>query len=125
MSEADGTHFLDDNGHEVVDSTPLSPPIGWQKQPSMVDIIRDMVRSERLKQEAEEAGFESFEEADDFDVGEDRDQLPHTPYEAVFDPPPPPSEQPPKAEPSGDQSPPAAATNAPDPSSTPPAQPST
>lgn len=45
-----------------------------------------MVRSERLAQEAAQAGYESFEEADDFEVGDDYD--PSSPYETDFDPVP-------------------------------------
>lgn len=46
--------------------------------------IRGIIRGERLKQEMEAAGRETFEEADDFDVGDDYD--PSSPYEEVFDP---------------------------------------
>jgi hypothetical protein len=74
----------DEHGREIMDPTPVAPPVGYKKQPSMVEIVRDMVRSERLKQEAESAGFESFEEADDFDTGEDLD--PYSPYEDEFEP---------------------------------------
>lgn len=45
-----------------------------------------MVRSERLAAEAAAAGYESFEEADDFEVGDDFD--PSSPYETDFDPTP-------------------------------------
>lgn len=72
------------DGAEILDSTPMAPPVGYKKQPSMVEYIRDMVRSERLRQEAEAAGAETWEEADDFDVGEDYD--PSSPYEGDFEP---------------------------------------
>lgn len=61
----------------------MAPPVGYVKQPSLADQIRDMVRSERLAMEMAEAGVETFEEADDFDVGDDYD--PNTPYEETFD----------------------------------------
>lgn len=48
-----------------------------------VDRIRELIRSERLRQEAEAAGHESFEEADDFDIGDDFD--PSSPYEEAFE----------------------------------------
>lgn len=60
-----------DDGREIVSSVPVAPPIGYQKQPSMIEHIRNMVRSEQLRQAAEEAGAESFEEADDFDIEDD------------------------------------------------------
>lgn len=43
-----------------------------------------MVRSERLKLEVEAQGQETFDEADDFDIGDDFD--PTSPYESDFDP---------------------------------------
>lgn len=76
---------LDENGHEVVSSVPVAPPLGYKKQPTMVEHIRNLVRSEHLRVAAEAAGQESFEEADDFEVGDDFD--PSSPYEEVFDPP--------------------------------------
>lgn len=77
---------LDEDGKELLDGTPMAPPIGYRKQPSLSDQIRAMVRSEKLRLEVESAGAESFEEADDFDVGDDYD--PRSPYEEVFDPTP-------------------------------------
>jgi len=76
------------DGREVVSAVPMAPPIGWKKQPSMIEHIKALVRSERLAQEAAAAGFETPEEADDFDVGDDYD--PTSPYEHNFDPPAPP-----------------------------------
>lgn len=58
-------------GAEMPNSTPMAPPIGYKKQPSMVDHIRNMVRSEHLRIAAEQAGNETFEEADDFDIPDD------------------------------------------------------
>lgn len=74
-------------GRELPDPTPLEPPIGYVPQESMVDHIRNMIRTE-LSRSAADAGEETFEEADDFAIDED-DPDPHTPYEAVFDPPTP------------------------------------
>lgn len=77
---------LNKDGTPVLDPTPMAPPIGYKKTPSMVEIVRDMVRGERLRQEALESGHETFEEAEDFDVGDEPDQL-RSPYENDFDPP--------------------------------------
>lgn len=79
---------LDEEGREVPDPRPVAPPIGYVKQPSMVEHIRSLVRSTMLQQAAEAAGMETFEDADDFDVDDEQDD-PRTPYEAVFDPPAP------------------------------------
>lgn len=72
---------------QKVDGTPVAPPVGYVKQPSMVEIIRQQVRSAHLAAAAEAAGMDTFEEADDFDVGDPDDALPLTQYEAIFEPP--------------------------------------
>lgn len=77
---------LDEQGREILDPRPVAPPLGYIKQPSMVENIRAMIRSESLRHHAESEGIDTFEEAEDFDTGEDDDD-PRTPYEAVFDPP--------------------------------------
>ena len=76
---------LDDRGREIPDPTPMSPPLGYKKEPSLREQIRQMILSEKLRQEVEAAGFETMEEADDFDVGDDFD--PRSGYENDFDPP--------------------------------------
>lgn len=77
---------LHPDGTPIVSNVPLAPPIGYKKQPSMVEIVRDMVRGERLKQEAMAAGHETFEEAEDFEIG-DEPELLRSPWENQFDPP--------------------------------------
>jgi len=56
---------------EVVSAIPIAPPVGYVKQPSLSERIRAMVRSEHLRAAAEGGGFETFEEAEDFDVEDD------------------------------------------------------
>lgn len=85
------THLTKD-GREIPDPTPMDPPVGYIKQPSISDRIREMIRSEKLRAEAEQAGQETFEEADDFDVGDDFD--PTVMFEDVFDGLPPSKEPP-------------------------------
>lgn len=77
--------YIDEDGREVLDPTPMEPPLGWKRQPSLAEQIRDMVRSEQLRAAAEAQGMETFEEADDFEVDDDYD--PSTPFENDFDPP--------------------------------------
>lgn len=72
---------------QEMDPVPIAPPIGYKKQPSMVEHIRAMIRSERLREEAERAGQETFEEADDFGPDDDEDYVPLSGYESEFDPP--------------------------------------
>jgi len=80
------TH-LDALGRELLDSTPMAPPVGYVRQPTMVDIIRAQIRGERLREEAANMGMESFEEADDFEIPDDPVD-PSSPYEEIFDPEP-------------------------------------
>lgn len=76
---------FDENGVFEPDSVPMAPPVGYRKQPSMVEIVRDMVRGENLRKAAQEAGHETFEESEDFDVDDD---VPlESGYENDFDPP--------------------------------------
>lgn len=81
-----GEQVHDSRGREIPDPTPMQPPVGYNPQPSLAQQIRQMVVSERLAMEAREAGAETFEEADDFDVGDDFEAERHSPYEANFDP---------------------------------------
>lgn len=75
--------YLDEFGRERVSGIPLAPPIGYIQQPTLAERIREMVKSEKLKQEVDALGAETFEEADDFDVGDDFD--PTSPYEEMFE----------------------------------------
>lgn len=72
------------NGDEVLSPVPMAPPVGYRREPSMVERIRSMVRSEHVRLAALQAGQETFEEADDFEIGDDYD--PASPYEEVFEP---------------------------------------
>lgn len=72
------------DGREYNDETPMEPPLGYKRAPTMVEIIREQVRSHHLAILAAQNDMETFEEAEDFDIGDDYD--PHTPYENDFDP---------------------------------------
>lgn len=76
----------DKAGREIPDPTPMAPPLGYVKQPSMVEHIREMIRGENLRKEALNADMETFEEADDFDVGDDTDPISGYEYEENFEP---------------------------------------
>lgn len=68
-----------ETGREILDPVPIAPPIGWYKQPSMFDQVRDMVRSEHMRMYAAAQGHETFEEASDFNVEDD--MFPSSQYE--------------------------------------------
>lgn len=70
-------------GKEYPNPTPMEPPIGYVPSVPIYEQIRQMVRRE-LSQAAADEGFETMEEADDFDVDDDFD--PSTPYEEAFEP---------------------------------------
>lgn len=84
------TSGIGKDGKEYPDPVPLAPPVDYVPPPDLMQMIRTMIHSERLKQEAEAAGWETFDEADDFDV-EDDPLDPLTDYERVFMPPAEPS----------------------------------
>lgn len=86
FKKLESKHIDPDTGSFIPDPTPMAPPIGYKKQPSMVELVREMVRSERLRQEVEAAGQETFEEAEDFDIGDDPPDL-KSGWENDFDPP--------------------------------------
>lgn len=75
---------LDALGRELPDPTPIAPPVGYQRQKPLHELIREMVRSEKLAQEAAELDAGSFDDEDDFDVDDDYD--PSSPWEENFDP---------------------------------------
>lgn len=88
---------LNENGYEVLSPRPMELPIGYVRTPPLEQQIREMVKSALLAREAEAMGAETFEEADDFDVGDDYD--PRSPYEEVFEPPIPANDNQPDAPP--------------------------
>lgn len=73
----------DIDGQFHPDPTPVAPPIGFVEQPSMWDRVREMVKSAQVREAALAAGEETFEEADDFEIGDDYD--PHSPFEEFFE----------------------------------------
>lgn len=77
------TH-LDARGREILDPVPVAPPLGYKREKSMFDHVRELVRSEHVRLAALAEGKETFEESDDFDVDDDMDI--ETPYEENFDP---------------------------------------
>jgi len=72
---------LNENGHEVLDDTPVAVPLRWNRPPSKLDEIRAHLKI--ISREQEQIGNETFEEADDFDVGDDYD--PRSPWELTID----------------------------------------
>lgn len=80
-----GVQTHDSNGNEIPDPTPMQPPVGFVRQDPIAVRMREMIIGHKLAEEARLAGQETFEEADDFAVGDDWEQEKHSPYEADFD----------------------------------------
>jgi len=76
--------YYNEKGEEIPDPTKPELPLGFKKPESLAEQVRRLVRSEQVRLAAEKSGHESFDEADDFEVGEDYD--PRSPYEEIFDP---------------------------------------
>jgi len=66
------------DGKEILDPTPVAIPAGFGRPESLHETIRRLVASE-ISTRAADRGEESFDEANDFDVGDD--DLPLTQYE--------------------------------------------
>lgn len=69
-------------GQEIVDQTPVEVPAGLRRPETLTEKVRRMI-VEQTRVIAETQGRESFEEADDFDVGDDYD--PRSPHELSLD----------------------------------------
>lgn len=74
---------LDADGRETLDPRPKEIPAGFKRPESLAETVQRLTRG-AIARHASEQGYESFEEAEDFEVDDDIDPL--TPYEAEFDP---------------------------------------
>ncbi|AXH77660.1 MAG: hypothetical protein [Microviridae sp.] len=74
------------NGKFYPDPTPVAIPLKYTRQSSYNETIRDMIRSEQLNRDLHAAGVETFEEANDFNVGDDVDSEFGMGHEEVHDP---------------------------------------
>lgn len=70
--------MLNEKGHEINSGIPVSTNINFRRQPSIQEMVRRIIRNE-MSSSAAASGRETFEEADDFVVG-DEEEL-RSPYE--------------------------------------------
>lgn len=75
---------FDELGQELVDGRSMEPPVGYEPSDDIATLIQRAVRGYAVQKEMAESGAETFDEADDFNVGDDFD--PTSPYEAYFEP---------------------------------------
>lgn len=72
------------NGEELPDPTPLAASVPITPQKTIHEKVLDVLRSERWNEMMRAQGMETFEEANDFEVG-DEDDLPPSMYEQSDD----------------------------------------
>lgn len=59
------------SGEEILDPTPMQPPLGYKKAPSLHEQIAQQVRRMKMEILQDDSIGETDEEADDFEVGDD------------------------------------------------------
>lgn len=64
-----------DAGEEILDPTPMQPPLGYKKSLSLSEQIAQQVRIQHLKILEDMAVEETEEEADDFEIGDDYEPM--------------------------------------------------
>jgi len=69
---------LNENGHEVLDDTPVEIPLRFRREETINEKVQRLVEL-NISARAEANGFETFDEADDFDVQDEYD--PRSRYE--------------------------------------------
>lgn len=77
--------MLDKDGIEIPDPTPMALPAGFKVPETMEQMMRRLLRSPEFRKHVDDADVDTFEEAEDFDIGDDMFD-PSSPYEEVFDP---------------------------------------
>lgn len=77
--------FLDEKGREIPNPNPLEIPAGFKRPDTLAEQVRRLVKSSLLAEQAQDQGFETFEESEDFEIDDDMFD-PSSPYEEVFDP---------------------------------------
>lgn len=70
-----------EKGEELMDPTPIAIPAGYRRPPTLQEQMARYMAGANLL--AQQQGSESFEEADDFDIGDDYD--PYSPHELAYD----------------------------------------
>lgn len=113
----------DKHGYEIPDPTPLAPPVGYTRQPSLAERLREQRRVLQWEKsgllDPNEVIDESLEDAEDFEVGDDYEPPTDNPrYRVPEDYPelqarPSSSSEPPPPAPSGSEPPPSAPQPAP------------
>lgn len=72
---------LNKDGSEIADPVPLAASLKFKKPPTLQEQVRRLMQRE-MQEHIHGLGHETFEEANDFDVGDDFD--PNSPWEEEF-----------------------------------------
>lgn len=64
----DKSNRFDEHGHEVLNPTVMAPPLGYKKQLSIAEQVRQQIRSMKALQDD---APETEDEADDFEIDDD------------------------------------------------------
>lgn len=75
---------FNDRGEELLDDRPMSAAVGFKRPPSLADLVKSLIRNEQVQRDFETHGIETFDDADNFNTGEDMDMT--SPWEENFDP---------------------------------------
>lgn len=67
---------------EVLDSRPVDAMLSRKKPETLQQMVARLVRNNEMQRDLSQNGFETFDEANDFDCGDDYD--PTSPYEEQF-----------------------------------------
>lgn len=66
-----------ERGEEMPDPTPVEVPLGFRKPPTLHEQIKMFIRTEEFRRAAAREGVENFEEANDFELGDEEfDEVP-------------------------------------------------
>lgn len=76
---------LTKTGKEILNRTPIAIPLGFSRPKSITEQIAEFVTNQKTQEQLDAAGFETFEDAEDFEIGDDYESLPESKYEADFD----------------------------------------
>lgn len=68
---------------DKADPKPTGIPLNFKRPPTLAEQVARLVHSEHFKRQMEQSGFETIDEAEDFEVGDD--YVPDSPHELVYD----------------------------------------
>lgn len=68
-------------GGEILDPRPCAIPVGYKRPPTLAEVVQRLIRSNAVQAQMANSGVESFDEANDFDTGNEEEYLPDSQYE--------------------------------------------